>query len=74
MISIIIPIFNASSYLNECFKSIVNQDYCDFEVLCIDDGSSDDSLSICQAEALADSRFRVFSQRNSGVSAARNGG
>lgn len=74
MISIIIPIYNASQYLNKCIQSIVNQSYKDFECILIDDGSSDGSEIICDQWEKKDSRIRVIHQPNQGVSKARNRG
>lgn len=74
MISIIIPVFNASKYLKETVLSVMNQDYKDIEIILINDGSTDDSLSICKELQLMDSRIIVISQENEGVSAARNHG
>ena len=72
MISIIVPIFNAATTLHNCVDSILNQEYIDFELLLIDDGSSDNSGSICDEYAVKDSRVRVFHKKNGGVSSARN--
>lgn len=72
MISVVVPIYNAERYLDECLESIAAQSYKDIEVLCVDDGSKDNSLSICNKWAKCDRRFRVLSQPNQGVSAARN--
>ncbi len=74
MISIIVPIYNAEKYLNECLDSILNQTYNDFEVLCINDGSSDNSEEICKRASIKDGRIKYFSQNNGGVSKARNTG
>ncbi len=74
VVSIIIPIYNAGEYLHECLESIARQSHSDFECLCIDDGSSDKSGSICLEFTERDSRFRYFRQPNAGVSAARNKG
>lgn len=74
MISIIVPIYNAGAYLRECLESIARQSYHDLEVLCVDDGSTDDSGSICMEFTEEDSRFRYVRQTNAGVSAARNKG
>lgn len=74
MISIIIPIYNVSQYLNECIQSVVNQSYKDFECILIDDGSSDGSEMICDQWAQKDSRIKVIHQSNQGVSKARNRG
>lgn len=74
MISIIIPVYNVSQYLNECIKSVVNQSYKDFECILIDDGSSDGSEIICDQWTQHDNRIRVIHQPNQGVSKARNKG
>lgn len=74
MISIIIPIYNVSQYLNECIQSVVNQSYKDFECVLIDDGSSDGCEMICDQWAQKDSRIKVIHQSNQGVSKARNRG
>lgn len=72
MISIIVPIYNAEKYLNESLSSIVNQSINDFEVILVDDGSTDSSKAICKEWCAKDYRFKYKSQQNSGVSAARN--
>lgn len=74
MISIIVPVYNAEQWLPECLISIEHQDYRDFEVLMVDDGSKDNSLEICKRWAEKDNRFRFLTQPNNGVSAARNFG
>lgn len=74
MISIIIPVYNAEKYLEKCFSSILNQTYDNFEVICVDDGSIDNSKAICNEWCLKDSRFRYVYQDNEGVSVARNAG
>lgn len=73
-ISIIIPIYNSSQYLDECIEGIINQDYTDFEAILIDDGSNDDSYEICCKWAKRDERLLVTKQNNAGASAARNRG
>lgn len=70
--SIIIPVYNVESYLCECVDSILQQDFRDFEVVLIDDGSSDGSGAICDSYAVTDSRVKVFHQANKGLSCARN--
>lgn len=72
MISIVIPIYNSSPYLDDCLASLSKQSFGDFEVLCVDDGSTDDSLEKCRRWHEQDSRFKFFSQQNQGVSIARN--
>lgn len=73
-ISIITPVFNAKKYLQECVTSVQEQFMQDWELILVDDGSTDGSLVICQALAQSDPRIRVFHQENSGVSSARNFG
>lgn len=73
-ISIIVPIFNVEPYLPHCLDSILNQTYKEFELILIDDGSTDQSGEICDEYALKDNRIRVVHQINQGVSAARNAG
>ena len=71
-ISIIIPVYNAQDYLKKCLDSIIGQDLKDIEIICIDDGSNDNSLQILKNYAAQETRFIYKSQRNKGVSAARN--
>tara|TARA_R110002072_G_scaffold224998_1_gene382114 strand:+ start:35089 stop:36084 length:996 start_codon:yes stop_codon:yes gene_type:complete len=71
-ISIIVPVYNIAEYLPTCLDSILNQDFRDFELIIINDGSPDHSDVICDHYALKDSRIQVFHQVNKGVSAARN--
>lgn len=73
-VSIIIPVFNAAARLKECLNGVMMQAYKEFECILINDGSTDDSLSICQEYALKDRRFRVFDFPNGGPSKARNRG
>lgn len=73
-ISVIIPVFNAEHFLIECLDSIVNQTFRDIEIICIDDGSTDNSLAILNDYASKDDRFVVISQENKGQGAARNKG
>lgn len=74
MISIIIPVYNAEKYINRCIKSIVNQSYKELEIVIVNDGSTDNSLHICEILAMQDYRIKVISQDNGGVSKARNTG
>ena len=71
MVSVIVPIYNAEKYLNECISSILSQSYKDFELILIDDGSTDKSQNICNEFAKKDLRITVVHQ---GISAARNNG
>lgn len=73
-ISIIVPVYNAAETLRPCVDSILNLEYQDYELLLIDDGSTDNSLSICEEYANRDKRIQVFHQNNRGVSSARNKG
>ena len=72
LISIIVPIYNTEKYLHECLDSILNQTYTNFEVLLVNDGSTDSSGMICQEYVGRDSRFRYFEKDNGGVASARN--
>lgn len=74
MFTLIIPIYNTEEYLVKCLNSIQNQTYGDFEVLMMDDGSTDKSLEIIMEYAKNDSRFKVISNANSGISITRNKG
>lgn len=74
MISIIVPVYNAETYINRCLESILLQSYRDLQVVIIDDGSTDKSIDICNSFASIDQRISIVSQQNAGVSAARNTG
>lgn len=74
MVSIIVPVFNAQKYIKRCVESIKNQSYQDWELILIDDGSKDDSSSICDELKQSDSRIYVVHTINQGASAARNRG
>jgi glycosyltransferase involved in cell wall biosynthesis len=74
LISVIVPVYNVERYLSRCIYSIINQTYEKLEIILVDDGSSDNSSSICDEFALKDSRIRVIHQNNGGLSAARNTG
>lgn len=73
-ISVIIPIYNAEKYLSACMDSLLSQTYENLEIILVDDGSKDGSLTLCRAYEQKDSRVRVIHQENQGVSAARNAG
>ena len=73
-VSVIIPVYNTQPWLRECLDSVLCQTLGDFEVICVDDGSTDQSGSILQDYAAKDSRFHILSQSNKGQSAARNAG
>lgn len=72
LISIVVPVYNASKTIERCIESVLSQTFSQFELILIDDGSTDDSLAICEQFAMSDSRIIVRHQENKGVSAARN--
>lgn len=72
--SIIVPVYNVNKYLNKCLDSILNQTYNNFELLIIDDGSTDGSEKICDEYKKKDRRIKVFHKKNGGLSDARNYG
>lgn len=72
ILSFIVPVYNAGDYLQRCINSILAQDFFNFELLLINDGSTDNSELICERNVLKDSRIRYYYQNNAGVSAARN--
>lgn len=72
LISIIVPVYNAGQYLEQCVSSLRKQIYRNIEIILVDDGSLDGSGELCEAFSREDSRVRVFHQSNQGVSAARN--
>lgn len=74
MISVIIPAYNTKKYIKEAIESVVNQTYNDWELIIVDDGSTDDTGNICDLYADNDSRIRVIHRENGGVSRARNYG
>lgn len=74
LVSIIIPVYNAQKTLNRCIESILNQTYEYFEIILINDGSIDKSLELCEYFISHDKRIKLYSQPNSGPSAARNKG
>ena len=71
-VSIIVPVYNAEATISRCIESIINQEYRDFELLLIDDGSTDSSGTICDRYAAEDSRIRLIHKENTGVSETRN--
>lgn len=72
VISVIVPIFNVEAYLPQCLDSIINQTYTKLEIILVDDGSTDQSASICEEYQKRDCRIKVIRKQNEGVSAARN--
>lgn len=73
-VSVIVPVYNVASYLDQCIDSVLEQTLIDLELLLIDDGSTDKSSDICDDYARRDARVRVVHQPNAGLSAARNAG
>lgn len=73
-VSIIIPVYNEESYIMQSLESVMNQTYKNLEIIVIDDGSTDQSMQICNELSLIDERIYVYHQKNSGVSSARNRG
>ena len=74
LISIIVPVYNTAPWLAKCLDSICAQDYRNLEILCIDDGSTDNSAEILKEYAAKDTRIKVYTQKNAGLSASRNTG
>lgn len=74
MISIIVPVFNSEKYLEKCISSVLKQTVTDWELILVDDGSTDDSSKLCYKFSQKDSRIRVIHKMNAGVSSARNRG
>ena len=74
MISIIIPVYKAETFFDECVSSILAQSYGDFELILVDDGSPDKCPELCDKWAATDSRIKVIHKPNGGVSSARNSG
>lgn len=74
LISVIVPIYNMESLLPRCLDSLAAQTLRDLEIICVDDGSTDESGGIVRKYASGDSRFRLITQENSGRAEARNAG
>ena len=74
VISIVVPVYNVEAYIRRCLDSIINQSMKEFEVLVVDDGSTDNSGKICDEYALKDLRIKVYHQKNGGIARARNFG
>lgn len=70
MISVIVPVYNSESFLPQCLDSLVQQSYGDFEIICVDDGSTDASPDVLKRYALSDERIRVYTKENEGKGAA----
>ncbi len=74
LISVIVPVYNVEKHLRKCLDSICGQTYRNLEILCVNDGSTDDSAAILEEYAARDARIKVFTQANGGLAAARNTG
>lgn len=74
LLSIIIPVYQAQNYLRECLDSVLNQNFADFELILVNDGSTDSSGEICEEYAQKDSRIKLIHKENGGQAAARNDG
>ena len=74
MVSIVVPVYNAEKYLEDCLISLVDQTYENIEIILVDDGSVDDSGRICDSWAEKDDRIIVYHKKNEGVSTTRNFG
>lgn len=74
LISIIVPVYNVERHIIKCIESITNQTYTNLEIICINDGSTDDSGKICDDYSKRDNRIKVIHKKNEGVSSARNFG
>lgn len=71
-VSVIIPVYNVEQYLRECLDSVVNQTLRDIEIICVNDGSPDNSLAILEEYASKDKRIKIINKENGGISSARN--
>lgn len=74
LVSVIIPVYNVEKYLKQCLDSVINQTLKDIEIICVDDGSTDDSLNILNDYASKDDRFIIITQKNEHAGVARNVG
>ena len=73
-VSVVVPVYNVEMYLKECLDSLINQTFKDIEIICVNDGSTDNSLNILNEYASKDERIKVFSKENSGPGPTRNFG
>ena len=73
-ISIIVPVYNVEKYLPKCLDSLINQTYKNLEIICVNDETPDGSLQILEDYARKDNRIKIVSQKNQGLSGARNTG
>lgn len=73
-VSVIVPVFNAGNYLETCLESLINQTLQNIELICVDDGSTDNSISILNKYASIDSRIKIIKQKQLFAGVARNNG
>jgi glycosyltransferase EpsJ len=73
-VSVVIPVYNVEEYIQKCLDSLINQTLQDIEIICVNDGSTDNSLKVLEEHAAKDQRIKVINQENVGVSQARNNG
>lgn len=73
-VSIIVPVYNVAPYLRQCMDSLINQTYRNIEIICVNDGATDESGEILDEYVAKGSTIKVISQKNAGLSAARNVG
>lgn len=74
LVSVVVPVYNVEPYLEKCIRSVLTQTYANFELILVDDGSTDGSRAICDRTAERDARVRVIHRENGGLAAARNSG
>ena len=74
LVSVVIPVYNVEKYVEKCLDSVINQTYQNLEIIIVNDGSTDNSLSVCQKKKLSDSRIKLINKENGGLSSARNAG
>ena len=73
-VSVVIPVYNVERYLQECVESVLKQSFQDYEIILVDDGSTDTSGTLCDSLKKTDNRISVIHRENGGLSAARNTG
>ncbi len=73
-LSVVVPVYKVEKYLSRCIESILNQDFCNFQLILVDDGSPDNCGTICDEYASKDNRIKVIHKENGGLSSARNAG
>lgn len=74
LVSVIVPIYNIEKYIEKCLTSIMNQSYSNIEILLVNDGSTDNSMEVCERKRENDDRIKIINQKNGGLSSARNAG